>query len=130
MSISVTFNGTSYTIPSPGEADWATTLNTFLQALAAWKPTAAINITATTGPAITGTALTGTGINGVSLVGHGLVATGDSSSPVYSAFRIVPQDTQPSGPNAVGDIYVTTAGLLKICTVAGTPGTWVSVGAQ
>jgi protein-S-isoprenylcysteine O-methyltransferase Ste14 len=35
-----------------------------------------------------------------------------------------------TGPNAVGDIYVTTAGVLKICTVAGTPGTWVSVGAQ
>lgn len=36
----------------------------------------------------------------------------------------------PAGPNAVGDIYVATGGVLKICTVAGSPGTWVSVGAQ
>lgn len=59
-----------------------------------------------------------------------LIATGDSTSPVNSNFRIVPQDAEPTGANAVGDMYVTTAGVLKICTVAGTPGTWVSVGAQ
>ena len=62
--------------------------------------------------------------------GYGLQIAADSSSPVRAALRIVPQDTQPSGPNLAGDIYVTTAGVLKICTVDGTPGTWVSVGSQ
>lgn len=30
----------------------------------------------------------------------------------------------------VGDMYMTTAGVLKVCTTAGTPGTWTSAGAQ
>lgn len=38
--------------------------------------------------------------------------------------------SQPTGPNVIGDLYMTTAGVLKVCTAAGTPGTWVSVGAQ
>lgn len=37
---------------------------------------------------------------------------------------------QPTGPNVVGDLYTTTAGVLKICTAAGSPGTFVSVGSQ
>ena len=36
----------------------------------------------------------------------------------------------PAGPNVVGEVYVATGGVLKVCTVAGSPGTWVSVGAQ
>lgn len=36
----------------------------------------------------------------------------------------------PAGPNAVGEVYVATGGVVKVCTVAGSPGTWVSVGAQ
>lgn len=36
----------------------------------------------------------------------------------------------PAGPNKVGEVYVATGGVLKVCTVAGSPGTWVSVGAQ
>lgn len=56
--------------------------------------------------------------------------SGDGTSPAKAAFRIGPQDAEPTGANVVGDMYVTTAGVLKICTVAGTPGTWVSVGAQ
>ncbi len=45
---------------------------------------------------------------------------------------IATQASVPSGDSLVGDLYVTTAGVLKICTVAGTGGgaTWVSVGAQ
>lgn len=70
-----------------------------------------------------------TGIYGESTNGYGMVAKSDTTSPLTSAFRIVPQDTQPT-TGQVGDMYVTTAGVLKICTVAGTPGTWVSVGAQ
>lgn len=62
--------------------------------------------------------------------GHAMYLEGDTTSPAVAAMRWVPQDAQPTGPNAVGDMYVTTAGVLKICTVAGSPGTWVSVGAQ
>ena len=36
----------------------------------------------------------------------------------------------PAGPNVVGEVYVATGGVVKVCTVAGSPGTWVSVGAQ
>jgi hypothetical protein len=59
-----------------------------------------------------------------------LAISGDTTSPARAAFKLVPQDAEPTGANTVGDMYVTTAGVLKICTVAGTPGTWVSVGAQ
>jgi hypothetical protein len=38
--------------------------------------------------------------------------------------------TPPTGPNAVGEVYVATGGVLRVCTVAGSPGTWVNVGAQ
>jgi hypothetical protein len=97
MSISVTFNGSTYTIPSPGSSGgWADALNTFLRAVA-------------------------TRFSGVTLV-----ATGDAAS---APLRIT-TGAQPSGPNVVGALYMTTAGVLKVCTVAGTPGTWVSVGAQ
>ena len=40
------------------------------------------------------------------------------------------QASVPTGPNTPGDICVTTGGVLQICTVAGSPGTWVHVGAQ
>jgi hypothetical protein len=70
------------------------------------------------------------GVHGVSGGSHGVVAEGDTTSPAKAAFRIVPQDGAPSGPNAVGDIYCTTAGKLYICTSAGTPGTWTVVGTQ
>lgn len=36
----------------------------------------------------------------------------------------------PTGPNAVGDMFVFTGGILRICTAAGSPGTWVDVGTQ
>ena len=35
-----------------------------------------------------------------------------------------------SGTHDAGELYVDSAGQLFICTVAGTPGTWVKVGAQ
>ncbi len=112
MSISVTFNGTSYTIPSPSELEWATALNVYLRALAsALGPTANNTITVASGIALT--------------------LQGDTTSPVSAVFRLVPQDTQPSGPNAVGAMYVKTSdSKLYICTVAGTPGTWATVGSQ
>jgi hypothetical protein len=58
--------------------------------------------------------------------GIGLELVGNTTK---AGFRFTPT-TQPTGPNAIGDMYMTTAGVLKVCTVAGSPGTWVSVGAQ
>lgn len=87
------------------------------------------------GSAVTGYGLMGVSTNGIGMYSassfnYGAVVEGDTTSPAKAAFRITPQDAQPTGSNSVGDIYVTTAGVLKICTVAGSPGTWVSVGAQ
>ncbi len=108
MSIAVTFNGTTYSIPTPGEsAQWATALNLFLVAL--------------------GGALGSQGGTIAPTTGRGLVIT---SNAVLAPLKLTPQGSGPSGANVVGDIYVTTAGVLKICTVAGTPGTFVSVGSQ
>ncbi len=111
MIISVVFNGTTYSIPSPGQTGWDTSLNVFLKALA--------------------NALGATANNTITVAsGRGLVIQGDTTSPVNAAFRLVPQDTQPT-TGAVGDLYVKTSdGTLNICTVAGTPGTWAKVGAQ
>ncbi len=66
----------------------------------------------------------------ITSTGYGIVCEGDTTSPAKAAFRLVPQNAEPTGPNSVGDMYMTTAGVLKVCTVAGTPGTWISVGAQ
>ncbi len=97
MAISLTFRGTVYTLPSPGDSDdWGAAFNTFLTALAAAQPAAKFTAT-------------GTG----------------ARAPML----LTPQ-TEPTGPNVVGDMYATDAGILKICTVAGTPGTFESVGAQ
>lgn len=70
---------------------------------------------------------TGGQFTGGSTSGYGAVVQADTTSPVNAALRLVPQDADPTGPNAVGDIYVTTAGVVKACTVAGTPGTWASI---
>lgn len=95
MSQTVTFRGATYTIPSPGDSnDWGAALNAFLVAIAAGSPSSQ--------------------------------ATGTGTSST-AALALAPQ-TQPTGPNAVGNIYVTAAGLVYVCTVAGTPGTWVLLG--
>jgi hypothetical protein len=64
------------------------------------------------------------GVYGLSTNGYGMVAQSATVTPTLAAFRIVPQGAIPTGPNQVGDIYITAAGLEKICTVAGSPGTW------
>lgn len=43
--------------------------------------------------------------------------------------RYVNLSADPSGPNEVGDTAI-VGGKLKLCTVAGSPGTWVVVGTQ
>lgn len=73
---------------------------------------------------------TATGIVEIDAFDNTVVVTGDPTSPTLAAFRVTPQNAEPTGANVVGNMYVTSAGVLKICTVAGTPGTWVSVGAQ
>lgn len=55
---------------------------------------------------------------------------GDTTSPVRALLHLEPQDAEPTGAHLVGDVYVTTAGVLRICTAAGTPGTWANVGSQ
>lgn len=64
--------------------------------------------------------------------GEALKVTGDtvSTTAAIAPVFISPLNNQPSGAHAVGHMYVTSGGVLKICTVAGTPGTWVSVGTQ
>lgn len=98
--------------------------------------------TATSGEGIFGGATTGIGVQGASsgadgiaghfaaAAGYGVYCQGDTTNPAKAALHVEPQNAQPTGPNAVGDMYVTSAGVLKICTSAGSPGTWVSVGAQ
>lgn len=53
---------------------------------------------------------------------------GDATSPARAALHLGPQDAQPTGPNAVGDYYTTSAGVLQVCVSAGSPGTWAAVG--
>lgn len=97
MSLTLTFQGVDYSIPTQGESDdWGNGFNDFLSALAAANP--ALTLT------LAGTA---------------------AAAPLC-----LTPGTQPTGPNAAGALYVTAGGVLKVCTVAGTPGTWVSVGSQ
>ncbi len=91
-----------------------------------------IDVTATgSGVGVRASSNTGFGGQFSSSSTYGLVVVGPGGgTPVKAAFRIVPQSAQPTGAHLIGDMYVTTGGVLKICTAAGTPGTWVSVGAQ
>jgi hypothetical protein len=51
---------------------------------------------------------TGEGVRGTGVDGYGVVAESDTTSPNRSAFRMVPQDTEPSTPLA-GDVFPLTA---------------------
>jgi hypothetical protein len=70
---------------------------------------------------------TGTGVSGVSgASGYGVSAQADTTTPVRSALRLVPQDTDPSSPQ-MGDIYVNSGdGTLRIYNGSA----WVKVGNQ
>lgn len=86
----------------------------------------------------TGVGLKATGTGGAAIVANNsstaeaLKVNGDtvSTTAAIAPLFIAPLNNQPSGAHLVGHMYVTTGGVLKICTVAGTPGTWVSVGTQ
>lgn len=72
------------------------------------------------------------GVYGISAGSYGIVAEGDTTSPAKAAFRIVPQDTNPSSSPQYGDIYVTAIGILMIYvsnTGGGSPG-WMRVADQ
>jgi hypothetical protein len=71
----------------------------------------------TNGPGVQGFGTgTGAGVYGQSPGGHGVVAEGDTTSPVYAALRVVPQDATPS-TKAAGDIWVNSAtGIPSVCT--------------
>ncbi len=57
--------------------------------------------------------------------GYPLLCSGDTTSPVRGAIRLVPQNADPSTPDT-GAMYVTTAGVLKIYNGSA----WVVVGTQ
>lgn len=77
---------------------------------------------------LTGGAVAAASITAVADVIPAIKATG---SAAVATVRMIPQASDPTGPNVVGDLYVnTTGGKLKICTVAGSPGTWTVVGTQ
>lgn len=71
---------------------------------------------------------TGEGVRGVGVNGYGVLAQSDLTSPARSALRIVPQDTAPT-IGEIGDIYVSSTGILYICTNATGP-VWTKVGTQ
>jgi len=75
---------------------------------------------------------TGIAIKATATDGYALYVDGDTTSPIKPLLHLTPQNSYPSGAVVVGDIYVTTAGVLKICTVAGTGAgaTWTTVGVQ
>ncbi len=72
----------------------------------------------------------GVGVNAINAAGVALQIDGDSTSPAQASVRWTPQDAQPTGASLVGDMYVGSTGIVFVCTVAGTPGTWVQAGDQ
>ena len=61
-----------------------------------------------------------------------LKLTHGGGTPKFAPIRCAVHTGNPTGDSEVGDMYVASGGVLKICTVAGTGGaaTWVSVGTQ
>lgn len=58
--------------------------------------------------------------------GYGAIIEANSTSPVSSSLRLVPQDNNPSTAQ-IGDFYVNQSGILRSCVTAGSPGTWVAI---
>lgn len=71
-------------------------------------------------------------VSGKAIVATG-TGTGEALSLVGTAAKaplFVTTSGEPTGTHAIGHLYVTAAGVLMICTVAGTPGTFTAVGSQ
>ena len=52
--------------------------------------------------------------------GRALVVSGDTTSPQKAQMYMIPTDSDPSGANLVGDLYMYTTGVLRSCVTAGT----------
>lgn len=78
----------------------------------------------TTGDAIYGSSSSsGTGVGGDSVSGYGGEFAGNATR---AALRLVPQAAPSSGQT--GDVYYDSGtNKLRVCTVTGTPGTWVDL---
>ena len=64
------------------------------------------------------------------VIGSNIAASGLTGATAASRYAGATSSGAPgSGTFAVGDYVVDRSGALHICTVAGSPGTWVSVGA-
>jgi hypothetical protein len=86
----------------------------------------------TSGTGVEGGSVGGTGVKAVSRTGFGLSATGTQGVGASfrggaAAIRLVPRSTtgQPtSGHHKRGELVVDKAGVLWLCSKAGTPGKW------
>lgn len=85
----------------------------------------------TSGGGVFASAGSGTGIGGT-FTGGGTSGSGIQvqTNSDTAAMRLVPQSAPTTAAHSVGHMYSTSAGKLMICTVAGTPGTFVAVGTQ
>ena len=72
---------------------------------------------------------TGAGIDATSGATSGPGCSCSTGNVVTGPFHM---NTMAADPTTcvIGDYYTTTAGVLKSCTVAGSPGTWTTVGVQ
>ena len=61
--------------------------------------------------------------------GDGTVLVIDGVSTVKAPLKMTSMAENPTGAHVIGE-YATVTGVLKICTAAGTPGTWTVVGTQ
>ena len=74
--------------------------------------------------------VTAFGVYASNTVGVALSVRGDTTSPLRAAMSIAPMNAQPSADATVGDLYVSSTGVLNMCTVTGNPGTWSRVADQ
>jgi hypothetical protein len=56
--------------------------------------------------------------------------TSDNIDSINQGIPVSSGTEPPARFHDIGEMYITSAGVLKICTTAGDPGTFVSVGTQ
>ncbi len=97
--------------------------------------------TATTGTGVKGIApATGEGVDGAATsatavgvkaentAGVALQISPVTTAPALAGVRWAGANATPTGPNVVGDLHMSTTGILYVCTTAGSPGSWTRVG--